>query len=369
MAVDKRWDDAIHFKPDSFETFWADRLEGAKDILLIIGLGWDPRMTVLSRALKAFGGRGLRHLHLIRYRPSSSYVSPYKEFIDKNIEELDKVIENWAEKKVIDIVTREPNNLYIGDEEISKYYTKFDLTPYTDILVDISSLTKSLYFTLLLILVKKSSNSLCDINVHIVCCQDVVLDSQIIESADDTRLLKGFKAKLTRLSQQRIPKIWVPVLAKNNSVSLRKLYEFINPQDVYPVLPFPSRNPRNDDDLLVEYRQIFASEWDLNPMNIIYAAEDDPLDVYRSILNLFYQQKEALKPLGRISMAVSALSSKLSSIGAFMSAFEGNMALAHAIGRHNPPETLNLDFWGNSYMTRFKDNLHSIWLTGEPYVA
>jgi len=288
-------------------------------------------------------------------------------FIEKNAQQLDELTDNWAEKKEVTIITRKEGNLYIGDEEISKYYAKWDLKPYMDVLIDVSSLPKSLYLTLLLTMVKKSKRISKEINLHVVACQDVDLDNQITESADDTRLLKGFKAKLERLSQQTVPKIWAPVLAKNNEKSLSKLYQRIGPKDIYPILPFPSLNPRNDDDLLIEYKDIFVNEWALDPLNIIYAAEDEPLDVYRSLLNLFHQQKEALEPLGGVSMVISTLSSKLSSIGAFMAAFEKNMAIAHAIGRHIPPEDMGFEYWEIDHMTSFKGNLHSIWLTGEPY--
>ncbi len=67
-------------------------------------------------------------------------------------------------------------------------------------------------------------------------------------------------------------------------------------------------------------------------------------------------------------MAVSPLSSKLSSIGAFMAACEKNMSIGHPIGRHNPPVDMTLDYWESAYMDRFEEKLHSIWLTGEPYV-
>jgi len=368
MAIERNWDDAIHYKPDFFNSFWSERLNCRRDLLLILGLGWDPRMNALPKALKTFDTKGLRHIHLIKYRPSPSFESPHQKFIEKNTQELDLLTENWAKKTDVSIFTRKEGNLYVGDEEISKYYTKFDISPYTEILIDISSLTKSLYFTLLLILVKKCTKIGEKINLHVVACQDVDLDSQITESVDDTRVLKGFKAKLERLSQEQIPKIWAPLISQGSKNSLRKLYERIGPKDIYPILPFPSRNPRNDDDLLVEHRDILVDEWAFDPLNIIYAAEDDPLDVYRSLLGLYQQQQEALEPLGGVSMVISALSSKLSSIGAFMAAFEKNMAIVHAIGRHDPPTNMGLDFWDKDHIIRFKNNLNSIWLTGEPYV-
>lgn len=367
MVTEILWHDAIHFKPNLFHSFWTERLDQKRNILIIVGLGWDPRMTALTDAIHSIGGAGLREIHLLRFKPSPSFVSPYANFISKNSEILDQILENWAEKSIVDIITRREGNFYIGDEGISQFYSKFNISQFTDVLVDISSLPKSLYFTLLFILVKMAQRENKTVNVFAIACQDAELDGQILESADDTRLLKGFKGQLTQYSKKTIPIIWAPVIEKNNTISLRKIYDKIEPQDVYPVLPFPSRNPRNDDDLLIEYRKIFCDEWNLNPMNIIYSAEDDPIDVYSSLINLYHQQQEVLEPLGGISMVISALASKVSSIGAFMAAFDGEIAIAHAIGRHDPPEQMDISYWDEQQINRFKDNLHSIWLTGEPY--
>jgi hypothetical protein len=366
MAIERQWDDAIHLKPGEVKNFWLQRLSKKKDILVICGLGWDPRMTTLLSTLKDFGGDGLRHLHLINYRPSPTFKSSKKNFIDKNSQELERLIINWMVKTDIKIITRREGNRYAGDAKISKYYVDFDISGYTDILVDISALPKSLYFTLLLMLVKKCKQINRGINLHVIACQDVDLDNRIIESVDDTRFLKGFD-KIRRISKRGIPGIWAPVLASHCSIALDKLFDYIQPKDIYPVLPFPGRNPRTDDDLLIEYQTIFVDEWRLNPLNIIYAAENEPLDIYRSLLNLYDQQMEALEPMGGISMVFSCLSSKLASIGAFMAAYEKNVAVAHAIGHHDLKENEIEEYWSESHKSRFKNNLHSIWLTGEPY--
>ena len=368
--MNRRWYDAIHFRPDEFERFWRERLSVPRNLLLILGSGWDPRMTTTAGALRSFGGEGNRDLHVIRYSPSRAFQSPYQVFIDKNLQCLGEIAGTWGTITEISIDTRKEGNRYVGDDSISIEYRDFDLSLYSDIVVDISSLPKSLYFPLLLILVKKSQSGNEVTNIHVAACQDPKLDSQIIESSDDTRLIKGFRGGLSMISKQDIRRIWVPMLGKNCAISFRKLYDFhdLSPADIYPVLPFPSRNPRTDDDLLLEYRHFFVDQWQLNPMNIIYAAEDDPLDVYRRLLSLYRQQKEALEPLGGVTMVISPLSSKLSSIGAFMAAYEVEMAVAHSIGRHEPPESMGQNYWDTTHMSHFERNLHSIWLTGEPYV-
>ena len=201
MGIVRTWNDAVHLQPDAFQHFWSERLKKKREILLILGLGWDPRMTALLSVLKDLGGKGSRYVHLVRYSPSRSFKSPHKEFIDKNLSELDQTMQNWGEKQNIEIITRAEDNLYIGDSELSKFYVQFDLRPFSDILVDVSSMPKSLYFTLLLILVKNSEKQSQSINLHVIACQDSVLDNQIIESADDTRYLKGFTR---RLSENRL---------------------------------------------------------------------------------------------------------------------------------------------------------------------
>ena len=51
------------------------------------------------------------------------------------------------------------------------------------------------------------------------------------------------------------------------------------------------------------------------------------------------------------------LASKISSIGAFMAAFEKKIAVAHAIGRHEL-KNINAYYWSDDYKNRFKENLH-----------
>jgi len=368
MVRNNKWDFALHITPDKMEQFWNNRLKEEKRILLISGLGWDPRMTTFATALKGYGGTGARDIHLINYTPSPTFKSPHQVYIDKNIDIISTLSMPSSSIQKVEIITRNNEGMYIGDKQISKYYLDCDLSEYTDIIVDLSALPKSLYFTLLYILVKRSEKHFHNKkNILAVVCQNPDFDSQIIESVDDTRCLTGFKGSTGRLSNESIPKIWVPILARNNAECLREIKQETDPEDVYPILPFPSKNPRMDDDLLLEYSRIFSEEWFLNILNFLYAAEDDPIDVYQSVLKLYKRQEEALQPLGGGIFILSALSSKLSSLGAFMAAFEYDMAIAHAIGRHDPPDVMDKEFWNKDILNGYKNYLHTVWLSGEPY--
>lgn len=180
MDIERRWDSTVHFSHDTFKHFWSDRLLTKRDVLLITGMGWDPRMTVLPGLLRKFGGEGLRRVHLIHYIPAPNYESPHREFIDMNMKELGKTAVDWADVEKIEIYTRKEGNFYIGDDEIAKVYARYDFSSFSDILIDISALPKSLFFTLLLILVRKADSKHPGINIHAVACQDVELDDQIV---------------------------------------------------------------------------------------------------------------------------------------------------------------------------------------------
>ncbi len=369
VDFDNKWDYAIHFQPAESKEFWSERLKNTeKNILMILGLGWDPRMSIFVDTIKSIGGKGRRDINLIYFRPYETFVSPFQGYIDKNSDILKTICENWANIVNILVNTRNKENYYIGDKEIAKIFKDIDLEPYDDVIVDISALPKSLYFTLLYILVHKALIFYKNLNVHCIACQHSDLDSQIVESIDDTRFLSGFKGYYGRIGKNNIPKIWVPLLENNQSESLSKLIELTEPRDIYPILPFPSKNPRQDDEILMEYSSIFAGdEWSFNLMNFIYATEDEPIDVYQRLIKLYHQQQETLKPLGGISMAISPLSSKLSSLGAFMAAFEKHFAVAHSIGRHTPPTNMGDHYWSDETIELYKNSLHTVWLTGEPY--
>lgn len=233
--MNRRWYDAIHFEPGKFEAFWSERLRDTRELLMILGLGWDPRMTATASVIKSFGRKGRRDLHLIRFSPSKVFRSPHEKYIDKNYRYLNDIANGWASITESQIETRREDNHYIGDENISEIYRNINLCTYNDIIVDISSLPKSLYFPLLLVIVRKCIRDNEPVNIHVTACQDTVFDNNIVESADDTRFLKGFRGGLSMVSKKGVPRIWVPILATNNSAGLTKLYALqdLSPIDIY----------------------------------------------------------------------------------------------------------------------------------------
>lgn len=154
--------------------------------------------------------------------------------------------------------------------------------------------------------------------------------------------------------------IWVPVLGEGAVTRVRALYEELHPHEVCPVLPWPSKDPRRGDRLVLEYRQFLFEEVRMEPRNIIYAAERNPFDLYRTIGSLYNRYAYALSPLGSVAMVLSSHSSKLLSLGVMLAAYEHGLVVQQ-VG----PGSYGLSSDWASW--RDHDEVFDLWLTGEPY--
>ncbi len=93
------------------------------------------------------------------------------------------------------------------------------------------------------------------------------------------------------------------------------------------------------------------------------SAEQNPFEVYRQIHQTVKHYNEALKPLGGCKVAISALSSKLLSIGALLAAYELKGA-KFSIGIANV-EAQGYQIEGDT--ESIKAELFTLWLIGDCY--
>src|SRR3546814_20646374 len=112
--------------------------------------------------------------------------------------------------------------------------------------------------------------------------------------------------------------IWIPQLPQARAstrtairLSLGKCYK------ICPVIPFPARDPRRADNLLSEYGSELVHEWEVDPRDIVYVSERNPLDCYRTLSTIkerfdrtvggTYEPHMILSPIGSKVMAPGAL--------------------------------------------------------------
>src|SRR5439155_805554 len=115
---------------------------------------------------------------------------------------------------------------------------------------------------------------------------------------------------------------------------LEVLRQNLLPNEICPVLPFPARNPRRSDNLLVELRELLQDTVQVEPANFIYADESNPFDLYRALARLHDRYRSALAPLGEATVVVSMHSSKTLSLGALLAAYERQLPVMNAEPEH-----------------------------------
>lgn len=157
-------------------------------------------------------------------------------------------------------------------------------------------------------------------------------------------------------------RVWVPVLGEHQEPYLRSIFDFLAPNEVCPVLPFPARNPRRGDDLLVELRVLIFDIMEVERRNFIYADERNPFDLYRGLCRLSERRTKALGPLGNVTVVTSVHGSKVLSVGALLAAYEKDLTVVSA-----GPTGYRIQTGIAIDKVTAGGHLICLWLDGEPY--
>ena len=367
-----RWEQYIIFKDNEFDAFWEEYLkESDRDVLFIIGLGFAPRMCAGIKAILNAGGSGKRECILIEFDEGEH--SPSKRYNNRVINNktiLDNLLNGRGSYDTVSITMWSDDGRRIGARRASEVINgKSILSEYTDVVVDISALPRGIYFPLLTKLLYEHDN-LKDrkqkVNLHVIVAEDVGIDKIIQEEGIDetASYLHGFSSALEREATSGIPIVWIPVLGEGKEIQLVRIYDHVKPDEICPLLPSPSRNPRRGDDLILEYRELLFDRLRVEPQNIIYSCEHNPFETYRQIYRTIQRYHDALQPLRGCKIVISAISSKLLSIGALLAAYEAKSA-GYMVG------IAHIESYGyvmkEDELPEDTEEMYSIWLAGECY--
>jgi len=177
-----------------------------------------------------------------------------------------------------------------------------------------------------------------DCNLHLMVAADAGVDKKICSSEiSEPDWIHGFKSDMELEGGGNFATLWLPQLAKDKKNVLRAIHKFGNFDDICPILPFPSDNPRYGDELVTEFMQEVEREWAVDARSILYAAENNPLDLYRTILRIDDERKKVFQDFGNSYVVLSPTGSKMLSIGALMAALERRLPVAYV-------ETIEYDF-------------------------
>ncbi len=372
-ATGSRWDHYFLRRGDECSAFWKDYLSGSsRELLLVLGLGFDPRMCFGLRMLLETSPGCVKKCLLIEYDEGADSPSHrYADLVKKNYDELSRLMGGTGviQKAQVPMWSADKRRR-TGSRRASDAIQADTIRRFTDVVVDTSAMPRGIYFPVIakiLYLLDATSGVRPSTNLHVLVPEHIALDRSIQEEGidDDASYLHGFESDLVQESTANVPRIWIPVLGEGKGEQLVRLYDYVKPDEICPLLPSPSVNPRRADDLVAEYREILFDRFLVEPQNFIYASEWNPFEVYRQVYSTIVRYNDALDALGRCKVVVSALSSKLLSVGALLAAYEAKrkkfmVGISHV-------ETHGYKIEGQ--IEPCDPELFTLWVAGECYSA
>lgn len=330
-----RWDSYILNAGPKFSAFWSDYLQEEKrNLLLIIGVGFDPRSIEATTLISSVASTGKKDVIALRYfgnaeESENDYTTTeVKVNVDKlNSLKLDGKINDVSIKGVI---LRSGDDKHIASLNATKLFSKIDeLSAYSDVVLDISAMPRGIFIPLLnkLLSLIDSYNSETDrsncINLHVVTTENAALDSKIqdLGTAEEATFIHGFTVPEKALTKDQ-KKVWIPVLGESQTEQFSLIRKSIEPVETCIVLPFPSQDLKRGDLILDEYKDLLFNDADFEPRNIVYVDESNPFHVYRLLSQTIARYQESFELLDGCKIIISALSSKLLTLGVFMAVYE-----------------------------------------------
>jgi hypothetical protein len=363
-----RWTD--YYLDDDFTGFWAERLaDPSVSVLLIVGLGFDPRSLVTLRALSrlSVGDRlGYVALKLIAPPALGAAGAAIDRLTKANFDDL-RGIQDCHAEAVHDIATHDSEGHNVAGWRTLAAFgagARQVLAKYTDVIVDISGMPRGAFFPLLRYLVRLADEQVFT-NLHVAVVEDSTLDSLISgREYGQADFVHTFRYQ----GNDRL--VWLPIVGANEGARLEKIHNRIRSScvEICPILPFPARSLRRVDDIAVRHSELLFEGFLVSPDNLLLCDERNPFDVYRKILEVedYYRRRLGAVPsIGTLTTVVSPLSSKTLSLGMLLAAIERSLPICHVeAGTYEVAVDADGRLLGDATRGPIE-----IWLTGEPYAA
>lgn len=371
--ADPRWEDYVLDRGAALQKLWsALTAKGEQRILFVLGRGFDPRMCVGVDMVLQAGGSGRCNILAIEFDEGDSSPSyTHSTQIETNWAELQRLTTGRANLSTTRLHMWSRDHRRVSSRNAARIFNSIsDVCEYTDVIIDISTLPRSIFFPLIakvLYLLDSSAGS--KPNLHVFVAEDSELDKHITQGGIDeaAAYVHGFGRGLDIEATAQLPRVWIPLLGERQLLQLKRVHELVSPNEVCPVLPSPSVNPRRSDNLVPEYREFLLDGLRVEPRNFIFASEWNPFEVYLQIRRCILQFREALEPLGGCKVVLSAHSSKLLSVGALLAAYELHKPGVDVGIAQVESEGYIMQFSPGDPLSADQAELWSLWLAGEPY--
>jgi hypothetical protein len=341
-----------------------------RNVLIIAGLGFDPRAVLVSQELIAAAGSGRRDLWLLCYDNGQETTEASEQTVANNDARFQALFNGPRTLLRLPIAMRTDRARSATCQNTKAAILRPDeLLKYDDVIVDVSALPRMISLTtlaqLLALFDDQEARGQPTPNLHVVAAESVAHDLGTAENSldSDVILLTGFSGRLDSEALQN-PKIWVPILGEGQDIRLQRIFDKVQPDQICPVVPFPTRDPRRGDRIVESHQRILFDEFRVEPPNILYASEYNPFEAYREVFMAIDRYREALVELGDCRVFVSPLSSKLLSVSALLACYDHKRQKSGKFDVGIP--YVEVASYGVSDTNlKVEQILTSMWLTGE----
>lgn len=321
-----RWDPYSLTYDSDFEGFWSQLL-GQRDrrLLLVLGKGFDVRALEAARRLRDLGADV--DVWLLAFHNGQEDSELRRRRTDGNVEGLGRLFDA-SRIRVIDI---DIGGAFASPVASANTYRQLrgagDPTLYDDVIVDISAMPRMVAMTSVAVLLKGLDDAgragKC-VNLHVATVESVSADLNAGQGSlrDQVSFVRGFSGELTAQTTKDLPHVWFPVLGENQRDRLDRIHQHLTPDEICPVIPFPSREPRRGDEIIYAHRELLFDTFQVEPKNILLACEYNPFEAYKQVFEAMDRYRRALGELGGCKAFVSPLSSKLLSIATLLACYD-----------------------------------------------
>jgi hypothetical protein len=352
-----RWDPCITNRDAEFKAFVGEVFTADRKLLYVAGAGFDPRSAVVLNVIREVAKASINTLLIGETRlPTPAHLV---ERATKNLALLQGLATSSA-RIALDIFAHDLAP--IGGQQVVQHLREVDLGQFSDVIVDLSALSVGVSFPAVKYLLEACQMREPVVNLHIVVADSPAIDLQIRSVASDrATAIHGFKGGFGLEENRRAVRLWMPQLTQQKATIFRQIVSLVNPDDVVPIIPFPSRQPRTGDQLLDEYHSSFESEWNVDLHNVLYAQERNPLDLYRSILRITDTREIVFRDIGGSMTILSPTGTKILAVGSLLAALERDFPVIYVEA--------------SGYETSFGDadtgpgdaEIFHLWLSGDAY--
>ena len=323
----KHWDNCIAHFDEGVTTFVEEYFgRSNRRCLFVAAAGFDPRSRRIGEMLAAVMSARVTGLFIReeRGKPNANLVAN----ADANEAKLRALFPGCT---VLRIDVFGNDDAPVGGTRIASALSALHVADdITDVVLDLTALSIGIGFPAVRVLLEACERTAAR-SFHLMITSNPELDDCIVSEPSDRPMpVRGFPGTAGFGGMLEVATVWLPQLTKGLGTTLDGIGRSVG--DCYkicPIVPFPARDPRRADALLAEHQSRLVDEWLVDPRDIVYVSERNPLDCYRTLSTLKARYDLAVGGIYEPQIVLSPVGSKVMAAGALMAAIEHDLRVEY----------------------------------------